>query len=282
MCGTIAVLSAVTLAQNRLSYMVEALASQQFEASADTISISKWAAHTDSLDAFTLKLRTWVDAGYRTPPVHPYFRDEYRIIADMRRLVSFVEPNAIIGYESVNELFEIGQRLPESKQTEIIRVAMAGTMADFVSEITSKELRRRKAHFVQWKLDRVVLRQNFQNVYASFYNGVTSKGYSFYYAPLRASYSHQSNKYYSSFNYGYQPFRHFSFSYTNLDGRDIFTQGIMTGIGNIALSFEKDRNLLVSTFDFRQSMSVIIRLLYINFLDDVGSDLFRSEVMLRW
>ena len=92
-----------------------------------------------------------LDAGYHTPPIHPYFRDEYRVIQDMRRLLLFVDPNAIQDLTSVPEMFAIARSMPEAKQAQIIGAALAGSVANQVSEMVSRSLRQRQAGYVQWQ-----------------------------------------------------------------------------------------------------------------------------------
>ena len=74
------------------------------------------------------RLKPRYNAGYHAAPLHPYFRDEQRMINDMRRLVIFVDRNVVRGFESVPELFEIARKLPAAKQTTIIRLAVAGSV----------------------------------------------------------------------------------------------------------------------------------------------------------
>lgn len=223
-----------------------------------------------------------IDAGYRLPPSHPYFRDEYRIIQDMRRLLYFVSPHSVHGYESVPEMFSKARSLPVSKQTEILRVAVAGSIANFTSEIVSRELRHKKLRFVQWELEKVVLRGAFRYLNVNLFNGVRERGFGLNIPFLRLSFSRQASNYYLSDSITLRPLRRLALSYTRYDGRPIITPILITKIGSFALSYDKDIKVVTSAFELRRGAKVIVRMVHVNLLEIPKANYMRSEVMLRW
>jgi hypothetical protein len=94
-----------------------------------------------------------LNINHKSRPIHPYFRDSYRVILDMRQLVRIFDYHAVNGYESMNDLVEIYRKFPEHKQAEMIYTAMAGGVVNLISERTNKELRKRKIHFLQKESD---------------------------------------------------------------------------------------------------------------------------------
>ena len=80
----------------------------------------------------------------------------------MRRLVLMFNRGAVNGYESVNDLVEVCQKLPEQKQTEMLYTAMAGGLVNFLSAETNKQLRKKKIQFLQWRMEKVFFHNNFK------------------------------------------------------------------------------------------------------------------------
>ncbi len=233
-------------------------------------------------DSARTKYYARIDAGYHTPPAHPYFRDEYRIIQDMRRLLYFVTPHSVHGYESVPEMFSRARSLPVSKQTELLRVAVAGSVANFASEIVSRELRQKKLRFVQWELEKVVFRGAFRFFNVNAFNGLQERGFGFNIPFLRLSFSRYATTYYLTDSMTLRPLRHVALSYTRLDGRPIITPIFITAMGSFAFSYDKDVKILSSGFELRRATSVIVRMVHVNHLEIPKANYVRSEVMLRW
>ena len=277
-CVAMAVREAWPQAQPTLQLVETMDAGSSPESPPDSIALTV-APASDSSHA---RLPFEIDAGYHSPPVHPYFRDEYRLILDMRRLVTFVDRNAIIGMESLPELFEIGRNLPEQKQTEILRMAMVGGAANYLSEMVSKQLRKRKFGFVQWQLEKVVLRGAFQKLYASAFSGIRAKGFSAHHPGLRLSLSHQATKYYHLAHLNFTVSRHFGLSYAHVANSAAFGARYTSAAGLLALSYDLDLETLVSWYEIRRAMNYIIRVMHVNYLELPNADYMRAEVMLRW
>lgn len=168
------------------------------------------------------RLKPRYDAGYRAAPLHPYFRDEQRVINDMRRLLMFVDRNAVRGFESVPELFEIAQKLPIAKQTAIIRFAVAGSVANLMAETAMKHVRRHKLSFVRLEPDRIRLRTSFKSIHASLSRNIETQTYTLSLPKLRANYMYAIYPKFTSHSFYLSPLAHVGFSYTRWDELDIF------------------------------------------------------------
>lgn len=223
-----------------------------------------------------------LDAGYHTPPIHPYFRDEYRVIQDMRRLLAFVDPNAVQDLASVPEMFAVARRMPEAKQAQIIGAALAGSVANQVSEMASRSLRSRRAGFVQWQLERVVLRTAFHRFQTSLYYGLNMQGFSLH-APVRGlSYSRHTTKAFIYEGVNYWPVRAFGFYYGRVNGNPSYGPRFASPFGSLVLNYETAPRAVLAVFDFRRQSKFVIRMIYANYLQLVQCDFLRSEVILRW
>jgi hypothetical protein len=168
------------------------------------------------------RLKPRYHAGYHAAPVHPYFRDENRMVIDMRRLVMFVDRNAVRGFESVPELFEITQKLPATKQTAIIRLAVAGSLANLAAETAMKNLRRHKLAFVQLEPDRVRLRTSFKGIHTSLWRNMETQAYTLSLPKLRANYVYAVYPKFVSHNVYLSPLARVGLAYTRWDELDIF------------------------------------------------------------
>ena len=233
-------------------------------------------------DSVRAKYYARIDAGYHTPPPHPYFRDECRIIQDMRRLLYFVSPHSVHGYESVPEMFSRARSLPVRKQTEILRVAVAGSVANFASEIVSRELRERKLWFVQWELEKVVLRGAFRHLNVNVFNGVQERGFGLSIPLLRLSFSRYATAYYLNDSVTFWPMPRVALSYARFQGRPIITPIFITTMGAFALSYDKDVKILTSAFELRRAAKIVVRMVHVNHFEFPKANYLRSEVMLRW
>lgn len=168
------------------------------------------------------RLKPRYNAGYHAAPIHPYFRDEQRVVNDMRRLVMFVDRNLVRGFESVPELFEIAQKLPAAKQTAIIRLAVAGSVANLTAEAAMKHLRRHKLSFVQLEPDRVRLGTSFKSIHASLSRNIETQAYTLSLPKLRTTYSHAAHSKFTSHHVYFSPLAHVGLAYTRWDELDIF------------------------------------------------------------
>lgn len=114
---------------------------------------------------------------YHRQPLHPYFRDEYQVVTDLRRLVKFVDKRKVKGFESVAELVNIGSDLPLERQTAIVSTALAGSAANILSGMANKQLRRWKVSYIQWETERVAFRTRYRDILiAAIYKGISSDG----------------------------------------------------------------------------------------------------------
>jgi hypothetical protein len=223
-----------------------------------------------------------LDAGYHTPPVHPYFRDEYRVIQDMRRLLLFVDPYAIQDLTSVPEMFAIARRMPEAKQAQIIGAALAGSVANQASEMVSRSLRQRRAGYVQWQLEKIVVRTAFRRFYTHWYYGLNMQGFSLH-TPVRGlSYSYHTTKTYLHTGVNYWPLQYCGFHYGRVNGKPIYGPRFASPWGSIALSHETAQGSLLASYELRRQAKIIVRLIYVNYLRLPWADFLRSEVLLHW
>lgn len=235
------------------------------------------------LRADTLRTRyhARLDAGYHTPRVHPYFRDEYRIIQDIRRLVLFVDPFVLIGLEGMPEMLGIVRRFPQDKQTEMIRIAVAGSVVNQVSETVSRELRRSKLKFVQWQLEKVVFNRGFRHFSVNALYGVNVRGVTLHVPRLKLSYSKQATKHYAHEGFHYALLKHVGFAYGWSGGKPVYGPRFNTPAGNAGLTYDVRYEVMFASYEFRRSMAMIIRMLYVNYLKYPQANLWRAEVMLR-
>ncbi|MGH7455784.1 MAG: hypothetical protein ACRENG_30795, partial [bacterium] len=177
------------------------------------------------------RLKPRYNAGYHAAPLHPYFRDEQRMVNDMRRLVIFVDRNVVRGFESVPELFEIAQKLPAAKQTAIIRLAVAGSLANLTTEAAMKHLRRHKLSFVQLEPDRVRLGTSFKSIHASLSRNIEMQAYTLSLPKLRANYVYATYPKFTSHSFYLSPLARVGLAYTRWDELDIFNLSYAMGGG---------------------------------------------------
>lgn len=278
-CATSLYLSQRLCAQNRLNLIDAAASAAQTQTEEDTSAAP--AATFIRFDTLRTRYHARLDAGYHTPPVHPYFRDEYRVIQDIRRLVLFVDPFALIGLEAMPEMLWVVQRFPETKQTEMLRVAVAGSVVNQVSETVSRKLRRTKYRFVQWQLEKVVLSKSFRHFFVSTIYGVNIRASALHVPRLKLTYSRYATKYYAHEGFYFAPIKHAGFSYGWSGGKPVLGPRFNTPVGNAGLTYDQRYNVLLASYEFRRSMSAIVRMLYVNYLDFPQANLWRAEVMLR-
>jgi hypothetical protein len=150
------------------------------------------------------------------------FRDDQRPVNDMRRLVYFVDKNVLRGFESVPELVAIARRLPAAKQTAIIRLAVAGSVANLAADQAMKQIRRRKLHFVQLEADRALFQTAFQGVHVNFSQSLETQVLTLSHPKLRASYSRSAYPTLVSHSFNFSPLSRLSLNYTRWDNLDIY------------------------------------------------------------
>ncbi len=275
--ATLAWLNTPAQAQTRMEILETPAARTEQESAPDT-------AQATLLFADSAK-RHWkarLDAGYHTSPLHPYFRDEYRVIQDVRRLLLFIDPLALPELASLPEMFAIASAMPQSRQTQVIGAAVAGSVANQVSEMVSRRLRRSRMKFLQWHLEKVMVRTGLRGFEARVYSGMNMRGLAIW-GPVRGlSYSYHDTKTYRHEGLSYWPSPHLGWHYGWLNGAPIYGPRFASPLGHLSVSYESGNRMLLSGFEFRRQMKVIIRILYVNFLAIKHADFWRSEVMLRW
>jgi hypothetical protein len=246
---------------------------------ADTLAARPGAIPPDSARR---QLQFEIDAGYHQPPVHPYFRDEYRLLQDVRRLIQFVDRYAVHGMESLPELKTLVESMPVSKQTEIIRTAVAGSVVNYVSEMVSRQLRKKNVTGVQWQLETVWFRRQIGMLHLSGYGGINAMGLNAQLPKLRLFYSRHATNDYRYDSLSYWPWPQAGFNYMLLDNRTLLGPRFSFGPSHVAISYDKDWRLIVSGFALRRSNRIIIRMEYLNYLQIANADYLRSEVLWQW
>lgn len=187
-----------------------------------------------SLTTVIQRLRPRLDAGYHTAPLHPYFRNEGRIVSDLRRLVYFVDKKSLSGYESVPELVAIARKLPEAKQTAIIRAAVAGSIANFGSEIVTKHLRRQKLSAVEIEAERVRLQASLRGAHLQISRSLETQALVLRFPALRVGYTHTVYPKLLSHSFDLSPLPRLALNYTRWGELDIFN-GRYYAFGGFAL-----------------------------------------------
>ena len=267
-------------AQNRLN-IVDAAATVTSNAAENEDTTATSATRALRSDSLRTRYHTRLDAGYHTPRVHPYFRDEYRVIQDSRRLILFIDPYVLIGLEPMPEMLGIVYRFPEDKQHEMIRVAVAGSVVNQVSETVSRRLRRTKFRFVQWQLEKVTMSRSFRHVYLSGAYGVNIKSFAVHVPKLKLTYSQYKTKYYGNEGFHYSPIKYVGFAYGWSGGKPVYGPRLNTPVGNAGLTYDEKYDVMFASYELRRTMSLIVRLLYVNYLKFPQANLWRAEIMLR-
>lgn len=223
-----------------------------------------------------------LDSNYKPRSIHPYFRDSYRVIQDIRRLVRLFDYRVVNDYESMSDLLDICRKFPEQKQTKIIGTAMAGGFVNLISEETNKQLRKKKINFVQWRLEKVILQSRCKNFSLNFHTGISSRGVGVYFPALQIHYYYYSTQNFRSESINFCPIRKLGLNFARWNGHAIMTPYFYSSIGTIALSFDKDNKIIRSRVDIRKSPSLIIRIIHISYLKQINSNRLMSEVLICW
>jgi hypothetical protein len=226
------------------------------------------------------RLRPRYDAGYHTAPIHPYFRDEQRVISDMRRLVFFVDNGMILGFESVPELVDIVRKLPIAKQTAIIRMAVAGSVANIAADKTMKYLRRRKLHFAHVEADRVLFRTSFQGVHLKLSRSLETQAMTLSLPALRTTYSYASHPKLLSHSLNFSPVSRLALSYIRWGELDIFS-GSFSALGGFGL-FSHDYTRKITLFGLRLARNQNwIGIFFMKYWRLEKADWLRLDIWLR-
>jgi hypothetical protein len=227
------------------------------------------------------RLKPRYHAGYHTAPLHPYFRDEQRVVTDMRRLVIFVDRNLVRGFESVPELVEMAQKLPAAKQTAIIRLAVAGSVANFTTETAMKHLRRHKLSFVQLEPDRVRLGTSFKSIHASLSRNIEMQAYTLSVPKLRATYSHAAYAKFTSHHVYFSPLARVGLAYTRWAELDIFNLSYIMGGGYGVVSHDHKRRTTVYGLRLQKNKNWL-GLFFVKDQRPVAPDWLRLDFWMVW
>ena len=233
-------------------------------------------------DSVIQKFIANINSNHKSRPVHPYFRDSYRVIRDMRRLVRMFDYRAVNGYESMSDLIDICQKFPERQKTEMIYTAMTGGAVNLISERTNKALRKRKIHCLQWRLEKVYFRSRYKFLRINFHTGMNSKGIVAQIPALRFRYYRYSTSYYSTDGIIVMPLRGVGINCNRINGRINISPFYYSKYGTFALTYDTKYKIVSSRINLKKSSSFVIRIVHINYLDRSRPDRLLSEILLWW
>jgi len=233
-------------------------------------------------DSVIQKLITNINSNHNSRSIHPYFRDSYRIILDIRRLIRMFDYRAINGYEPMGDLVDICQKLPEQQKTEMIYTAMAGGAVNLVSERTNKELRKRKINFLQWKLEKVYFRSRYKFLHINFHTGMSSKGIDAQIPALRFRYYSYSTSYYSTDGIIIMPLQRIGINCNRCNGRINISPFYYSKHGSLSITYDTKYQIVSSRIDLKKSSTFVMRIAHINYFDHKRPDRLLSEILLWW
>jgi len=200
----------------------------------------------------------------------------------MRRLVRMFNYRAVSGYESMSDLVSICQNFPEHQKTEMLYTAMAGGAVNLVSERTNKELRKRKIHFLQWKLEKVYFRSRYKFLRLNFHTGMTSKGIVAQIPALRFRYYRYSTSCYSTDGIIVMPIRGVGVNCNRINGRINISPFYYSKFGTLSLTYDTKNQIVSSRIDLKKKSFFVIRVVHINYLNRLRPDRLLSEVLIWW
>ena len=213
--------------------------------------------------------------------MNAYFRDGYRIVKDLRKLLRFIDRRSVNGYESMDKLVQISSNFSKDQKDKMIGAALAGGVVNILADKTNKQLRKRKMRFLQWKMDKVVLRHKIKSISMYCYRGVIANGFGFGFPKLRLYYNRHLTDYYLVNNITFYPFLFLGLSYTKYNDRNIFSPIIRFKNSRFSVSYDKDMSIVTSRVDMWRLEPIIIRLLHVNYLKRAQYNYFRCEMMVR-
>ena len=222
-------------------------------------------------------------AGIRRPRIHPYFRDEYWVMRDLRRLVQTVAPAGLNGYETVEDLVEIGQQLPIEKQTTIVKMAIAGGAANVLSGETNRQLRKWKIRSIRWDLDRVFVRQQYRNLISmTLYKGYSADGVNITLPRIKTQYSLYMTEYYKIHRFTYWIAKPLGLSFSTGSNRHIYSASILPGKNKrLYLSYYPGIHLVNTYLELRSDSFLIYRLYYSRYFWQESYPVFRGEIIVH-
>lgn len=250
-----------------------------FLTTADTGNVPKIAAPTTWGAKSALRLPV---PSYHSRPRPAYFRDDYRLVQDLRRLVQMVEHRAVHGYESVNELLQIARQLPTQKQTAMIGMAVTGGAVNFIADATNKHLRKIKIDFVEWKVEKIVLRKHTRYFHTNIQSGLANRALGVYVPALRMQFYRDVTPYYKSEGLIFYSRRHLGFDVSRENGHLIWTPFYFLWLGTIQISYNSSRQIIRSKIDLRRSSFFVIRLVLIDQLKQADGKFLLGEAIICW
>jgi hypothetical protein len=219
---------------------------------------------------------------YPGKPMHPYFRDSYRIIRDLRRLVQIFDYRAVTGYESVGDLVDVCQNLPEPKQTELISTVFAGAAVNYFSVQTNKQLKKKKVNFLEWRAEKIIFRNRFKYFSFHFFQGWNVSGIGLYVPFIRTQFYRHSTSYYKTNGFVVFLSPKFAIDFSHYDRSTLVNPFFVSKIGTFSFAYDWTRHNVRSRFDLIKSSSIIIRIIHINYLKRFYPDQLLGEVILNW
>ena len=223
-----------------------------------------------------------IDSNHKSNAIFPYFRDSYRVILDMRKLVRMFNYQAVDGYESMNDLFNTCRKFPEYKQAKMIYMAMAGGAVNLLSVQTNRELSKRKINFLRWQIDKVSYRNNFKFLYVNLHTGLNSRGMVLSIPTLRIYYYRYLSSYYSTDGIIIMPLRKIGLNCSHYAGRTLITPFYTSSLGTIELTYDIKYKRMSSHIDLRKTSFFVVRVVHVKFFDHQHSDCLLSEVLIWW
>jgi hypothetical protein len=264
----------ILLEQNRAPETIAANLLDSLQTPADTTALPRI-----SISSALERIRSRLDAGYHAAPVHPYFRDEQRVINDMRRLVFLADKRVVRGVESIPELIEIAQKMSVPRQTTIIRMAAAGSVANVTAENIMKHVRQRQINFVRVEVERVQLQTNWRGNHLSLARGLERQTYTVSRPKLRAAYSRTDHARFVSHHFNITPLPRVSLNYIRWNELDIFSAIYMLHGGFTLASYDYTRKSTLLGFRLQEKRNWVGIFLIKNHRVPAG-DWWRFDVWL--
>ncbi|MBN2011462.1 hypothetical protein JW960_19170 [candidate division KSB1 bacterium] len=278
--GHIPVYSEEPFDQNR---MLETLSSESHdgESNAQSKNISE-PPQNIPLDSTHQKFVNAINARYHKAPVHPRFRDQYRVLQDIRRLFRMVDRRSINGYEPIDQLAEIGQQLPIEKQRLMIGAAAAGGVASVAAGYANQQLRKQKINYLRWNVERVFARFNIKKVNLQLYSGLDERGFHVSLPKYQLSYTQYAENKSMGEHITYFPFKHVGVQAGYYNERQVITPILRFRYGALMCRYERDLHILISRIESRYYSHFVMRLLYVSFYNRPQSNYWRGEMIMYW
>ncbi len=236
----------------------------------------------DTPDSVHFKFKKSLNERYVTAPMHSRYRDQYRVIQDIRRLFRMVDRRSIHGYESIDQLAEAGQHMPHFKQRLVIGAAAVGGVASIAAQMTNRHLRKRNVHVVRWKVERVYAKYKYKSLDFQIYSGVIDRGFRINYPKYRLTYSRYANNTSLGEVIYFYPTRYLGLQWGYYNQRRIVTPILRTKFGAFIFTYDQDMQVLISRLESRFRNRFYMRLLHVSHETRPRSDYWRGELIVFW